>query len=369
MNILMWTEYPPYRITNHEEVPRLLDVIYGKKPDTSYNAFKFYTKSPKEKKAYFKMLQKFYPYTEERKGYVLWLIDSPRMTHLATNEILELEVKGYANIILIGRKSADTVFFSKNPTNVIIPQIKKIINEYEIKHLITPCLNVTHNKILDELSIYKIGIQHGYGTWVEAKMIHHVNRHYNFGYISSLAFDRDISKIAGYSPTKLYPFYEPEDNGYILYLSQGSKFTNKGNIIYNGVRLVEVAKYFNMPLIIKSHFDATGEFDDVKEARVYTEGEINTEELIRKASIVITSWSGSGVESIYFNKPTIIIDTQKDNGKFFSSSGLVVKPAFEAVKNRIKGILEGKQFLQEKFSTDINYKGGLEASKIITEDI
>ena len=112
-----------------------------------------------------------------------------------------------------------------------------------------------------------------------------------------------------------------------------------------------------------------GKFDDVVEAKVYKEGEINTEELIRKAAIAITSWSGAGVESIFFKKPTVIIDTQNNNGKFFKNSGLVVEPIFETIKKRIKDILEGKQFLNQNFPIKINHKGGVEASKIITEDI
>jgi len=369
MNMLMRTEYPPYKISESQSIPLLLDVIYNKSSDEEYKSFKFYNKSSSEKKQYFNILQQFYSYSPFFKGYVLWLIDSPRMTHLAINEILELESKGYKNIIVMGKKNADINFFRKNSIEPITAELQQVIREYEIKYLFTPCLNRIHNKILDKLSICKIGIQHGYGTWVEANMLNHVDKHYNFGYISAQDFNPTISKTAGYSPTKTYSFFKPADEGYILYLSQGANFTNKQNVIYGGAELVKISKYFRMPLVIKTHASAGKEFDDVVEAKVYKEGEINTEELIRKAAIVITSWSGAGVESIFFKKPTVIIDTQNNNGKFFKNSGLVVEPIFETIKKRIKDILEGKQFLNQDFPIKINHKGGVEASKIITEDI
>ena len=369
MNYLYTSGYNSkyYLINKVLELPRMTDVINSGVDYSGYNLFKFYNKIID---LFFSVYKEFLSPINPSKSSnhsVLWLVDSPRMTHLIINEIIEAEMMGYENVIILGRKNVGKDFFKVKDVRPMIEGIHHLIKKYSIKAIITPCLNRIHNSILEELQIKKIGIQHGYGTWVEKDLLAPVDVHFNFGEISHNEFNNPKSQIAGYSPTKLFSLYPQADENYILYLSQGRAFTNKSNII-SDLGLLRLQDDFKIPIVIKEHVDATGEFAGTAE-KIYSESQINTIELIRKSSLVITSWSGGGIESIFFNKPTIILDTQHDNGKFYKDSGLVIPMDYDKLKTRVDFFLSGKSIELEQFKNKINFDSGRSASKIIINSI
>jgi len=370
MNILHKAAYDTkYYVTDETfKLPGMLNIINsnGKARDDGYFLFKFQNKSPEEKKWYYQAWKKALanePIISPSGEAVLWLIDSPRMTHMAINEIVEAERLGYYNIIIMCGQNVDGGFFQVKDVSPMVDFIKKTIKQYRVKALITPCLNKVHNQILPQIDILKIGIQHGYGTWVEKKMIPFVDHHFNFGEISHREFDNPNSNIAGYSPTKLFDIYPAEQGGYILYLTQGKGITNKINIL-GKLNLLKLTEDFKLPIIIKEHADCEGEFKGVVN-KVYSENEINSVELMRKARVVVTSWSGAGVESIFLNKPTVILDTQNDQGKFYSTSGLVVPLDYNKLRERVAYFLSGKSINTNDFRRRINHASGKVASNII----
>lgn len=373
MNLLFHLFYNKNLYWSSEQAINLFplsSIIWDNESDTGYSLFKFYNKSPQEKQLYFSLFKEFYKsikFESPKNEYILYLLDSPRMTHLIINEIVEAELKGYKNIILLGKHNVDKFFFKINNVKPVIDLINRLKNNFNIRALLTPCVNITHERIFKNIDIHIIGIQHGYGTWVEKHRLKFIDKHFNFGEISHKEFNNVKSSIAGYSPTKLFSLYPQEDKNYILYLSQGSDFTNKQNIIET-LKLHKLEEDLNMPVIIKEHFNAKNEFKDINVTKIYSEGEINTIELMRKSSLVITSWSGAGVESLFLRKPTIIIDTQNDQGKFFKESGLVIPLNYDNLLNTAKKYLH--QFkLPLEYMRRINYKNGEKASEIIVNYI
>lgn len=351
------------------ELPSLLDVIYNNADYASYRNFRFYSKSPEEIQLMLAAYRASYKYNKSIiDESVLWLVDSPRMTHLILNEMVEAEMRGYRNIVILGMKNVDSNFFKIKDVSGIIKRIKDLIKKHNVKAVITPCINKIHNRILSEIDIKKIGIQHGTGTWVEKNLLNEVNTHFNYGKISNKEFNNPKSIIAGYSPTKLFELYPKADENYILYATQGRTFTNKKNIIEQ-LGMLRLQDDFGIPIVIKEHIDATGEFAGTVE-RVYNEsGNINTIELVRKASVVITSWSGTGLESMFFDKPTIILDTQNDGGKFYKASGLVIPMSYEVLKARTYFFLSGNRVDISAYKKRINFEGGKLASKIIIDAV
>ena len=374
MNYLYIANYDSkYYITGKVlQLSRLLDIIDGKATDDNYHLFRFYTKTNKEKQLFFDVFKSFLVNKkrhEPNHQSVLWLVDSPRMTHLIVNEMVEAELLGYDNILVMCDHNVDASFFRDvQDVSLIIRQLQELIKNHKCAALLTPCINKVHNKILPSLQIKKIGIQHGFGTWIEKKMLGSVDIHFNFGEISHNEFNNPKSFIAGYSPTKLFGLYPKADEQYILYLTQGAAFTNKKNII-DQLGLLRLQTDTGLSLIIKEHNDAKDEFKGLPIKAVYNEPEANTVELIRKASLIVTSWSGAGVEALFFNKPTIILDTQNDDGKFYKDSGLVIPMRYDILKTRVLELLNGKSIDTVAFKQKINYKTGTSASEIILKAI
>lgn len=354
------------------QLPRLLDIIDGKATDNGYNLFRFYTKTNKEKQLFFDVFRSFLINKKRHKSNhqsVLWLVDSPRMTHLIVNEMVEAELLGYDNILVMCDHNVDANFFRDvKDVSLIIRQLQELIKDHRCTALITPCVNKVHNSILANLKIKRIGIQHGYGTWVEKKILDNVDIHFNFGEISNNEFNNPKSTIAGYSPTKLFRLYPGADEHYILYLTQGAQFTNKKNIV-DQLGLLRLQTDTGLSLVIKEHNDAKNEFKGLPIKAVYNEPEANTVELIRKASLIITSWSGAGVEALFFNKPTIILDTQKNSGRFYRTSGLVVPMNYNLLEQRVDFLLQGSKIDITDYKRRINFKEGKLASETILKTI
>lgn len=359
-----------YWVVDSQILPALTGIIDNKGKDDNYKLFRFYNKSDSEKKLFYQAFRKFYnkkPAASKGQS-IMWLVDSPRMSHLIVHEIVEAEMRGYNNVIVMGEKNVGPSFFNATKLDVFIEQLNSFVKAHDVKALITPCLNKVHNQILPKLNVKKIGIQHGFGCWVENKLLDPVEKHFNFGAISNRDFHNPKSITAGYSPTKLFDLYPEADDKYILYLSQGKAYTNKKNII-GDLKLLDLEIDFDLPVIIKEHHDAEGEFKGGLQALVYSETETNTVEMIRKATIVITSWSGAGIEALFFNKPTIILDTQNDGGKFYKGSRLVVPMEYPKLKERVAFYLDGGSWHNHRFMEAINYNSGKEASKIIIDSI
>lgn len=374
MNKMYSTSYSKneYQISEWSNVPRLIDIIRKGSGGKEYKNFKFYTKSAEERKLWYDVYKDYLPARAkaQRKESVLFLCDSPRMTHLITNEIVEAEIQGYNVIIVLGEKDVGPDFFKITNTSTITTQLNSIIKSKSVRAVVTPCLNKVHNQTLPHLKTRRIGIQHGYGTWVEKNLLDPVTVHFNFGQISHREFNNAKSIMAGYSPTLLFDRFPYEKGDYILYLPQGTPVTNRKNMV-EGLGLLNLVSDTGLKMIIKEHKLSDGEFQPVAgdNVKVLKYTGTNTAELMRKAALVITTWSGAGVESIFMNKPTVILDVNKDGGKFYKGSGLVIPMNYESLKSRVDALLNGKKLNLESFKNAINHAGGKKAAQIIIREV
>ena len=140
---------------------------------------------------------------------------------------------------------------------------------------------------------------------------------------------------------------ELEDNGSIVYYAQ-TRHTPK-SVIIDQLHLDRLLDHFpDKHLIIKEHPARYGEYVSCATHPRITviQDQVDTIELLRKASVNITTGSTCATESMILGKPTIVLNASR--GDIYIPSGQVIATDFAKLRERCELLFKGVVFNEEQ---------------------
>ena len=176
-------------------------------------------------------------------------------------------------------------------------------------------------------------------------------------YLMFGSFSKDELTAKGVPANRLFVVGNPgwdslkemkiEDNNSIVYYAQ-TRHTPK-RIIIDQLHLDQLLSYFpDKHLIIKEHPARYGEYAPyAKYPRITViQDQVETVDLLRQASINITTGSTCAVESMLLGKPTIVLNISK--GDIYIPSGQVITTDFDTLRKRCEALFKGVVFNEEQ---------------------